>query len=774
MLPDRQKIRLQTRDELPKDNTTTNLVGVGLAFARRHFWLLISCIALALVGATVFLLLTPPSYTAFSTMLMDPRKGGVQQSSVLGDAPTDNAWIDSQMGILSLERYDIGSAIVSKLHLADDPHFLDTDPELGGFSRWFRNEVQNQKIKSEAALKQISAGVVSNGLEIKRAGLSYLVNIYFTSLDPKLALSVANAAADAYVVAELNAKYKSLRETSTWLEDRYQTLKDQASKADRAVIEFKSQHNIVTAGGKLINDQQLIEINNRLGAARARTADAQARLNQIEAVLVKDQATSDVDATVTDALNNPIINRLRSQYLDLVNREADWSKRFGPNHLAVVNLRNQAREIKQSTIEELKRIEESYKSDLAISQKNEAELEKQLASIVAQIPNDAQISLRGLESSAESYHKFGERFLLNYTEAMQQQTSPFPDTRVVAYSTFSYKSYPSTARVLTLSVLGGIAFGVAFGVLRQILDRSFRTGKQGQAELQMECLALIPLVTSDRHSNRSIKQKLIGRAPDFDLITDPQSRRIISEASNIFRLVSDDPFSRFAEAIRGIKLAADVRGGGRSTRGDGNPSKVIGITSSLPREGKSTLAAALSGLIAQVGSRAILVDCDLRNPALSKSLAPDASAGILEVISGRQMLDKAIWTDPATGMAFLPAVNSFGIADTDQILASDSMKHLFAALRTHYEYIIVDLSPLAPVVDVQATAEIVDFYVFVVEWGSTKIEMARQALLDAPRVYESILGFALNKVNMDVMKRYDSERSRYYTNKYYPEHRAAD
>jgi len=772
MLRPRQTIRLQPHEQAPTANGATNLVELSLAFVRRQLWLLLFCLVVALVGAATFLLVTPPSYTSFATMLIDSRKGGVQQNSVLGDAPTDNAWIDSQMGILSLERYSISAAVVAKLQLAKDPRFLDTDARLGGFSGWFHDEIKNRKTKSEAELNQISAGVISDGLEVKRVGLSYLVNVTFTSLDPELALKVANAAADAYVVAEMDAKYKSLRETSNWLEERYRTLRGQASEADRAVIEFKSKHNIVTAGGKLINDQQLVEINDRLGAARAKTADAQARLNQIEAVLATDEATGDVDATVTDALNNPIINRLRNQYLDLVNREADWSKRFGANHLAVVNLRNQAREIRNSTLEELKRIHEGYKSDLAIAQKNETELKKQLADIVSQIPNDAQISLRGLEGSAESYHKFGERFLLNYTEAIQQQSSPIPETRVIAYSTYSYKSYPSTGRVLTLSLLGGMAFGVGLGILRQILDGSFRTGRQGQAALQMECLALIPLVTGDRQARQSIKQKLLGTARDLDLITDLQSRRIVSEASNIFRLVSDDPFSRFAEAIRGIKLAADVRGTGRST--GGKPSKVIGITSSLPREGKSTLAAALSGLVAQVGGRAILVDCDLRNPALSRSLAPDASAGILEVISGSQSLDKAIWNDPVTGMAFLPTVNSFGVAHTDHILASEPMKHLFAALRTHYEYIIVDLSPLAPVVDVRATADIIDFYVFVVEWGTTKIELARQALLDAPAVYDNILGFALNKVNMNVIQRYDSERSGYYRNKYYPEYSAKE
>jgi succinoglycan biosynthesis transport protein ExoP len=274
----------------------------------------------------------------------------------------------------------------------------------------------------------------------------------------------------------------------------------------------------------------------------------------------------------------------------------------------------------------------------------------------------------------------------------------------------------------------------------------------------LECLALVPMVNPQ--TDTSFKKKLFGTSRNRDLITDPRSQRIVSGTADIFRLVSDDPFSRFAEGIRAIKLAADVRGTGLA-------SKVIGLTSSIPREGKSTLAAALAGQIAQVGGRVILVDCDLRNPALSRSLAPDAAFGVLEVISGRQSLDQAICKDPITGMAFLPTANASGVPNTDQILSSQAMKHLFDLLRSDYEYIIVDLSPLAPVVDVRATTDLIDFYVFVVEWGATTIDVVQRTLQDAHRVYNHILGVVLNKVNMASIGRYEGERGSYYDVKYY-------
>ena len=380
---DQQKDRAWAHDRQASESESKTLLDIALSLVRRQFWLLVACLLTGSFGAAVFLYFVPTIYTATATLLIDARKGGIQTMSVLGDTPTDNVWIDSQMGILTLERDKIGAAVAKKLQLTKDPHVIEQQDTLHKALGWIRGEHEDQQTKSDAELFQRVAGVVSSGLEIRRVGLSYLVTVNYSSSDPQLALKIANAAANEYVTAEIDSKFRNLREASGWLEDRYRTLSRQASEADRAVIEFKSTNNIVTAGGKLINDQQLTDINDRLTAARVKIADAQARLSQITAVLEADAANPNAGATVADALNNPIITRLRNQYLDLVNREADWEKRFGRDHLAVVNLRNQERDIQSSIREELKRIREGYKSDLAIAKKNEQELRGELGSIIA-------------------------------------------------------------------------------------------------------------------------------------------------------------------------------------------------------------------------------------------------------------------------------------------------------------------------------------------------------------------------------------------------------
>ena len=95
------------------------------------------------------------------------------------------------------------------------------------------------------------------------------------------------------------------------------------------------------------------------------------------------------------------------------------------------------------------------------------------------------------------------------------------------------------------------------------------------------------------------------------------------------------------------------------------------------------------------------------------------------------------------------------------------MKKLFEQLRESYDYVVVDFPPLAPIVDVRATTHLVDSFVFVIEWGRTKIDVVEHALGHAQSVYENLLGVVLNKVDMNVFGRYASHRESYYYNKHY-------
>jgi succinoglycan biosynthesis transport protein ExoP len=146
---------------------------------------------------------------------------------------------------------------------------------------------------------------------------------------------------------------------------------------------------------------------------------------------------------------------------------------------------------------------------------------------------------------------------------------------------------------------------------------------------------------------------------------------------------------------------------------------------------------------------------------LSRDLAPTAVAGLIEVLTEAINLDEVIWSDPSTKLSFLPTVVRSHLTHTSEILASVAMKRLFARLQERYDYVIVDLSPIAPVVDVRAAIHLIDSYVFVVEWGKTKIDVVERALNTARGVYDNLLGVILNKVDFDRLGQYDY--STYYS-----------
>jgi polysaccharide biosynthesis transport protein len=728
------------------------LFKISTGFLHRQYPVVVVAFLLIMALAAVYLFTTPPSFTAFAKLMIDTRKVQVfQQQSVLGDIPPDPGSVDSQVEVVLSE--NVALAVIKDLHLTEDPEFVGPS---GGLISTIMRLVMNPfgssgGQPSEFALTRAAIGRLQSQLTISRAGLTYIINIGFRSHNPQRAAQVANAVAEAYIVDQLEAKYQATMRAGTWMQDRIKELRDQATNAERAVVDFKTKNNIVAAGGRLMNEQQLSELNSSLIQARAQTAEAKAKLDRIDEIL---RSGVDVpDATVTDSLRNEVITKLRSQYLDFSRKESEYSVKYGSGHLAVINLRGQMREIRKVIIDELGRIAQTYRSDYEIAKAREESVSGSLKEIVSvsQTANQAQIALRDLESSAQTFRALHDNFLQRHMESVQQQSFPITEARLITTATPPMgPSNPRTLFVLMVGAAGGVIMGIGLGVLRDIADRVFRTSDQVASILHTHCLAVLPRV--------KVPVTLRSHKPRTDY--GGLEHRIIKRDQSLFWGVIDSPFSRFAESIRAIKVAADLSTSVKS-------SKVLAFTASLPNEGKSTTAMALAQSIANVGGRVVLLDADLRNPGLSRKLTPEAKVGLLEVLANQVMIEDALCLDPETRLAFLPAVVNERMAHSSEVLASEAAKMLFEGLRQSYEYIIVDLSPLAPVVDVRAMTHLVDSFVFVIEWGRTKIDVVEHALRMTPGVYDNLLGVVLNKANIKLLGRYESHRGDYYYNRHY-------
>jgi succinoglycan biosynthesis transport protein ExoP len=182
---------------------------------------------------------------------------------------------------------------------------------------------------------------------------------------------------------------------------------------------------------------------------------------------------------------------------------------------------------------------------------------------------------------------------------------------------------------------------------------------------------------------------------------------------------------------------------------------VIGLTSYLPSEGKSTIAAGVASQLAASGRRVLLIDGDVRNPSLSRSLYPDAKVGLLDVAVGEGNLAQVMRRDPTTGLNFLPMAPKAEVRNPTEALASRNVKLLIESLKNYCDFIIVDMAPLISTVDVLAVSRFVEQYMLVIEWGTTKMEAVRHALSNAPSVQMNMIGAVLNKVDFADLASYE-------------------
>src|SRR5262249_5471624 len=155
---------------------------------------------------------------------------------------------------------NISLAVIKKLNLTDDQEFVGG----GGFIGSLVGAVtglfsSSESDSSEFAARRSAVGAFQKRLTVKRVGLTYVILIKFEAHDPDRAAAIANEVANAYIDDQLEAKYNSARRAGVWLQARLNELRDQATAAESAVVAFKNKNDMVDAGGRTINEQQLAE-----------------------------------------------------------------------------------------------------------------------------------------------------------------------------------------------------------------------------------------------------------------------------------------------------------------------------------------------------------------------------------------------------------------------------------------------------------------------------------------------------------------------------------
>jgi succinoglycan biosynthesis transport protein ExoP len=390
--------------------------------------------------------------------------------------------------------------------------------------------------------------------------------------------------------------------------------------------------------------------------------------------------------------------------------------------------------------DELQRIGQTYRSELEIARSKEKSLGESMASLIGNQAgsNEVMVQLRELERESDTFKNLYQTFLQRYQDAIQRETFPTSEARVISPAVPPEKpSSPKALLVFAASLLLGLMAGGGLGALRERRDRVFRIGSQVRDELGLELIGMLP--TIEGHA-----------LPDA---TAPDNPRHVQLASTTLRHALDAPLSGFAEILRSVKVEIDLALGAKKG------ARIIGVVSVLPGEGKTTISKNLGSLLGFLGARTLLIDGDMRNPGLTRNVARHASVGLLEVLRGESSLADALLTEPDSNLDVLPITTKKRLWNSAELLSSPKMQTLLDQASQDYDYIVIDLPPIGPVVDVKAAAGLFDGFVFVVEWGKTARSVVMNSLMEDEQLYDKCVGVILNKVIGEQLRLYNCPSS---------------
>lgn len=702
-------------------------------------WRLVAATAAVVTALTILVLMAlTPRYTSTAQILLDlksEKSSGID--AIIADAVTDNSLIDSQISIL--ESSSLLGRVVDSQNLVNDPEF-GTPQDAG--RPWYalitdlifpKGDTTATADQLAALQKQAAVGRLWRALDVQRVQRTYVVTISVTSIDPQKAARLANAVADAFVVDQLEARYEAAKTASDWLSGRLQTLRETLRKSEEAVEQFRSQYGLVATATGTINEQQLSEINANLVSARADAAEKRAKYDQAQRLISEGGNVQ----TIPDVIKSPVVASLRGQQADVTRREADLVTRYGERHPLVVNVRAERREIERQISAEVTRIIANLKNDydVANSRVDSLTLSVQAATGQTGSDNALAIKLRELDRDATANRTLYEAFLTQSKTLAEQSTVQSREARLITPAVASTApSFPKKTLFTALGGVAGVFLGLGLAVTLEMLSSGFTSPKQLEEATGLPVLASIEYIQP-------------GELPAADGTILP-----------IARFLLEKPLSRFSESMRSLRA-------GLQMSDVDNPPKVIQVASAVPGEGKTLISIALATSMAASGKRVVLLDCDLRRPALTERYGLNERPGIVQLLTQTTSPEGILHQDTASGVYVLPAGGRS--QSPPDLLGSARMAQLIEQLRNSFDYVILDAPPLGPVIDATVLSHLSDKVVYVVRWSSTSRELVQQALGQV-HGERKVAGFALNMIDIRNTPKYGPYS--YYSSNYYKQY----
>jgi exopolysaccharide transport family protein len=711
-------------------------LNIAIATFRRRLRLFAAVALAVFVAVLLYTLQETPRYTATSQVMLDVRKEQVaDMSAVLSGLPADSSVVDTEVEVLKSR--SLAARVVKQLKLDQDPYFNPNAPGATGVSSWLpwiKKAVAPMPAAGSIEAQRQSEKVVDNllgGLKVRRSGLTYLISVEYTHIDPAQAAKIANSFADLYLTEQLEAKFDATAKANEWLDTRVVELRDQLQTAEAAVQQYKIANNLMSAEGATLTEQEISGLNQQLASARAQQAESDARLNIARNQLARGSTGEDVG----ESLNSPVVQQLRQQRAEQSAKVADMSGRYGDRHPDLLKAKRELADIDGQIQAEIRRIISNLEAQAQVARQRTGSMAGSVSQSKGALAgnNRASIKLNELERKAESVRTLYESLLARFKQTSNSQGIEQADARVVSRAKIpTSPSYPKPSLNLALGLVLALGAGAAAVVLAEILMAGLFTEDEVERRIGIPYLGSVPLLSSALDDAKLAR----GMSPPDYLLA--------------------KPLSTFAESFRKLRAAILFSKVGETI-------KVIAVTSSLPGEGKTTTTFSLARTLATSGANVVVVDCDLRQSAINRFLPEVPTLGLLEVLNGVCTLDQALITDPSGAKVLALAKSAYTPRD---VLGSPAMLKLLTELRERFEVVLLDTAPLLAIADTRILAPHADAVVMLARWKKTPVKAITAAinLLQGRGVF--LAGLALTQVDLKAQTRYGYGDANYYYKSY--------
>jgi capsular exopolysaccharide synthesis family protein len=672
------------------------------------------------------------TYTATAQVMIEPRESRiVNVEKVAPGLPAeDNAIVETHIKLIQ-SRATLARA-VSNLDLASDARFAPDQPAgddaaggpvavlAGWLSEWLVDRLPARwalaagvptgaQRRDPAVLRERAIDALQDGVKVVQAGRSYVLAISYISSNPDEAARIANGIADAYVDVQLDEKLSATRRASAWLGEQVEQLRWRVFGSELAIEEFRTAHGLVDTDRTPLDSYQIGVITNALIDARAERSAREARLHNLRAMRASGQGLE----SSAEVLSSPLILSLREREMELVREEAQLAREYGEHHPLILQLRAEQQKLADRIDHEIGNVIANLENEVALARSRERAHTEHLSEAKGQsaLSGQAEVQLRELEREVAASRSLYETLLVRLKETEQQQEIVQADARLISPAQVpDAPSSPSPKLFAMVGFTASLVFGSILALVLEQLDDTLRTGHQVDELLGVRSLGLVPKILDPEPGSR-LHDQMIER-----------------------------PQSAYAAAVHALYTQvcrAEL---------DRPPPAVVLLTSALPGEGKTSLAASLAVFAVQLGHKTLLVDLDLRRPAVAREFEAEPRADLLAILAGTGRIEEAILRDPGSGVALLAAGHDHGNPIT--LLTSKRLKAVLRAARECYDLVILDTPPVLGLPDVKALSPVADAIVFVVQWDRTKRDAVAAALQQLADVAANVTGVVLNQVEM--------------------------